>query len=35
MKQLVREFQLTPAEEETVRACAASLHLTETVARIL
>ena len=35
MKQLVREFQLTPAEEETVRACAVSLHLTETVARIL
>ena len=35
MKKLVREFQLSPAELETVRACATALHLTETVARIL
>ena len=35
MKKLVREFQLSPAELETVRACASSLRLTETVARIL
>lgn len=35
MKKLVREFQLNPAEEKIVRACAASLRLTETVARIL